>query len=397
MATNLAAKAAMASKFASLTGHVLVEKLLPRKPTQLKDVPASPDVLTTEWLTAALCSGHPGAEVSDFAVGVGSGGTTSRAPLTIGYNTAGKAVGLPVEVFAKATPRLTSRLVTVPIGALYTEAQFYNKIQPTLEIETPTGYYAVVDERSGRSMFLLEDIARTRNCTFADITKLYVDRDKAEDQIRLLATLHGSFWGSPRQQSDLACINTALKFQIVANNMIDFEGRSLIGLKRAADVIPRRLLGRGREIYGAAMRSLEAHAGEPMTLLHSDVHLNNWYVTGEGRMGLCDWQVASWGNWAMDVAYVMASALTVEDRRVWERELIEIYLEQLKASGGPADLDFSHAWQQYRQQVFHGLIFWLFTLGHGRLQPAMQPDPVSLVNLERMTNAIVDLDSLASI
>jgi hypothetical protein len=103
------------------------------------------------------------------------------------------------------------------------------------------------------------------------------------------------------------------------------------------------------------------------------------------------------GNWALDVAYAMTSALTVENRRAWERDLLEVYLDQLKRSGGPAELDSEEVWLRYRQQVFHGLIFWLYTIGYGKLQPAMQPDDVSRINLERMTNALVDLDSLTSV
>lgn len=49
----------------------------------------------------------------------------------------------------------------------------------------------------------------------------------------------------------------------------------------------------------------------------------------------------------------------MEDRRAWERELIEVYLDALGAAGGPKDL--------------------------GR------------INLERMTNALVDVESLESV
>src|SRR5271163_4444801 len=101
MAGSLAIKSAMARQVAALTGHVLAEKLRPRRPTDLAEVPASPEALTTEWLTAALCSGHPAARVSGFTIGAGSEGSTSRAPLTVAYNAAGRAAGLPVEVFAK--------------------------------------------------------------------------------------------------------------------------------------------------------------------------------------------------------------------------------------------------------------------------------------------------------
>jgi hypothetical protein len=95
---------------------------------------------------------------------------------------------------------------------------------------------------------------------------------------------------------------------------------------------------------------------------------------------------------ALDFAYAMMGALTVEDRRAWERDLLTRYLEQLAAAGGDAP-SFDQAWLDYRQQVFHGLIFWLYTIGAGKLQPEMQPLKVSEANVERMAHAVIDLDS----
>jgi len=37
-------------------------------------------------------------------------------------------------------------------------------------------------------------------------------------------------------------------------------------------------------------------------LLHCDVHPGNSYVTGDNRMGLCDWQCVVRGGWARDIA-----------------------------------------------------------------------------------------------
>jgi hypothetical protein len=144
------------------------------------------------------------------------------------------------------------------------------------------------------------------------------------------------------------------------------------------------------------MTSLALHRSAATTLLHSDVHSRNWYLTPDGGMGLYDWQLLSRGSWAMDVAYALSSALTVDDRRAWERELIALYTDRLHAAGGPS-IPFDEAWLTYRQQPFHGLVFWLYTIGAGRMQPAMQPDEVSLANLERMTNMIVDLDSFSAL
>ncbi|MCA1677520.1 MAG: hypothetical protein LC777_00515 [Actinobacteria bacterium] len=92
------------------------------------------------------------------------------------------------------------------------------------------------------------------------------------------------------------------------------------------------------------------------------------------------------------MAYAFISGLTVEDRRAWERELLEYYLQRLRAAEVHAP-GFDAAWLQYRQQTFHGLAFWLITIGAGQLQPDMQPVETSRANLSRMTAAVMDLDS----
>lgn len=241
-------------------------------------------------------------------------------------------------------------------------------------------------------MFLMEDVAVTKNVTFGDPTKHYIDRARAESIVATLATLHGSFWESPRFAGDLAAIKNAETWQRDINDLIAFPQRSMIGFDRAESAFPAEFRRRKGEVWPAVMRSLELHGQGPRTLLHSDVHSRNWYLIGPKGMGLYDWQLITRGTWALDVAYALASALTVQDRRAWERDLIELYLDRLRTAGGPA-LPFENAWLTYRQQPFHGLAFWLYTIGAGRLQPAMQPDEVSLANLERMTNMIVDLDS----
>ncbi|MEU4344510.1 aminoglycoside phosphotransferase family protein [Nocardia sp. NPDC023852] len=376
--------------------HAIRERLLPARPTALTEVPRSPEFLTTEWLTHALCRAVPGAEVSSFTLGSGSDGSTSRRAVTIEYNAAGSAAGLPVDVFTKSTPTFRSRLVTGPTGAAASEALFYNVIRPDLDIEAPTGYFAGVDTRSGRSMFLLEDVSKTRGCTFGDPTTVYIDRAKAEDIVRLLGAVHGTFWESPRFASDLSEIKDAETWQLDVNRLIRFRTRSVVGVDRAADVSPPEFLARRDELWPAFLRSLELHNRGPATLLHSDVHSRNWYINGDGRMGLYDWQCITKGHWGLDVAYALTSALTVEDRRAWEKDLLRIYADQLATSGGPA-LSLDEVWLGYRQQLFHGLFFWLLTLGVGALEPAMQPEAVSRANLERMTHAVIDLESLDSL
>jgi Phosphotransferase enzyme family len=381
------------SQMVRLTGHAALERIRPSRPTAMGQMPRSTGFLTSQWLTAALCNPHPEARVVDFSLGGGSDGSTSRRAVHVTYNEAGRKAGLPTQLFSKSTPNLASRLLTLPTGALEVECLFYNTIRPTLDIETPVGYYADFDSFSGRSMILLEDVGETKAATFGDPTKVHIDWAKAEHIVRLLGTVHGTFWDSPRFNRDLRRIKDAECYQLDINKLIRFRSRSMVGIERAEQIVPKEFLRRRDELWPALLRSLALHHEEPMTLLHSDVHSRNWYVTGDGRMGLYDWQCITKGSWGLDVAYAISSALTVENRRSWEQELLDIYLEQLAESGGDK-LSFDDAWLTYRQQIFHGLFFWLFTLGEGFLEPAMQPRAVSMANIERMAHMVIDLGCL---
>jgi len=392
---DVIAKARLGAQIATLGGHVLWERIRRPIPTTLAEIPPSTAELTPEWLTAALCAGHPDAQVTGLTLGERSDGSTSREVLFLEYNQAGRDAGLPERVFCKSSPGFTSRLITGLSGALQSEAGFYTQLRPQVEMETPHAYYAAVDPASARSVFLMEDITFTRGARFGDPTTLPVNRAQAESMVRNLAAYHGKFWESPQLRT-LPWLQTSLEFQERVNATIDFEKRSLIGIERSEQIAPPEFLRRRREVYPAAMRSLELNIAGPRTLLHSDMHLGNWYTVGEDRMGLFDWQRMTTGEWALDIVYALMSALTIENRRAWEKDLLTLYLEELARAGGAAP-SFADAWLRYRQQTFHGLIFWLYTIGAGRLQPSMQKHHVSEANVSRMTQAVVDLESLDSL
>lgn len=134
----------------------------------------------------------------------------------------------------------------------------------------------------------------------------------------------------------------------------------------------------------------------PMTYLHGDLHVANTYLTAEGAVGVCDWQCGLRGSWVHDYAYIVATALEIEDRRAWERELLQFYLEHLAAAGGGAPSPEA-AWLDYRRALFYPYFAWLYTLGRSRLQPAFQPEDVSLTLIERLAVAIDDLGGWAAV
>lgn len=356
-------------------------------------MPASPDRLTTQWLTAALCAQHPEARVESFTLTGGSDGTSSRRGLTVEYNEAGRAAGLPSRLFTKSTTALTMRVVCGLCELLKNESGFYRSIRPELDMEAPWAYHTAFDPRSFRSLFILEDVVATKGATFGNPLTRELDRAMAESMVSQLAIYHGAYWDSPRLREDFHWLLTGEQWHTTMNNMINTGRMFRNGIERGVDVIPAELRSRRNELWPGLFRAMALHDRTPQTLLHADVHAGNWYVTGDGGMGLYDWQCTLRGNWAVDFAYAIASGLTIEQRREWERDLLEFYLDRLKAAGGDAP-GFDAAWLQYRQQIFQGVFAWVGTLGQGRMQPDMQPRDISLANVERILQAVADLESL---
>lgn len=354
------------------------------------DLPLSYDSITKQWLTRVLCKNVPAARVASFTLGPPDDGSSNRRTIQVQYNAAGLAAGLPTALFCKATHDLANRIVLGVSGGARGEVLFYRDIRPLLNIEAPQCYHARFDSDTFNSIILLGDISGevTEFCT--DETPM--SRKRAESQIRLLAELHGRVYGDARLQKLILEIPTWPQF---------FHGTLGFGMKdgsskgflSAESVIPPRFYRRFDEVWPATLAAVAAHEALPHTLAHGDVHLKNWYVAGNGEMGLADWQCCGRGQWSRDVAYTVSTALATEDRRAWERDLLQLYIESLRASGGPV-IEFDDAWQHYRQQLISALTWWTVTLTPPEGLPDMQPKRTSLEFIRRISTAIDDLDAM---
>lgn len=355
------------------------------------EVPWSAEAISPQWLSDVLCRGHDGARVESVTSDGGSDGSSVRRRITVGYNKAGKASGLPEHLFAKTTPSLLTRLTAGLVAPR--EGAFYEQIRPGVAIETPVHYRSASDPISGRSLHLFEDMTVTKGVRFCD-SRTVITRALAEDMADLLATLHGTFYDSPRFAGDLSWLGTYEGYVRTSakNGARNGHERAMV---LAEPVVPAAVTARREEIWPMLMAALDAHAEEPVTLLHSDVHLGNWYITGAERMGLCDWAIAGKGHWARDFAYAISTSLAIEDRRAWERDLLRRYLDRLEAAGGPR-VSFDHGWNRYRQQLFGALMMWTPTLCPSPTRPEMQTEEMSLTMIGRITAAIGDTGALDS-
>ena len=382
---------------ARIRAHMMWEETADRRPKRLAEVPRSVDVITREWLSAALCRRVPGAQVLDFDLGALNVGTTSRRAIHVRYNEAGQHAGLQERIFGKAIR------VHHPVG-LRSFGRYRERSEFLQQGALPARHRdARLPLRSLRSRLVpidshIDDISYTKQAQFLDPHHRFT-RPQAESVMVLLAALHSRFWGSPMLDRDFTWLKDSLRYQHHINRVIQFEERALIGVDRTADILPVAIRDRRRELWPALMRSCALRVADVHTLLHADIHPGNWYRPqtvrpGAPALGLTDWQCTVKGQWAADFAYALSSCLDIEDRRSWERELLRLYLGELRLPAGQAVPSFDRAWLAYRQQTLHGLFNWLFVAGAGPMQPSMQPQDFGRINLERMGAAVADLETL---
>ncbi|WP_328402026.1 aminoglycoside phosphotransferase family protein [Nocardia sp. NBC_00403] len=379
-------------RVATVGGHVLREKITRPKARSVGDVPASGAAITAQWLTAVLCRDVADAEVVAFSTTNGSSGTSTRAAIRVEYNEAGTQAGLPTELFAKTTTSFSQRMLLGGGKMIDGETRFFMDLRPQVELEAPLGYWGTFDSSSWRSIVLMEDVAATRGAVFIE-PNAPIARTQIEDLVRNLARLHGTFWEHP----SIATLKNPNDFLAAIRSSIDMKGRCAVGMERAEAVIPETLYGQSERLWAGVERAIDIATNDmPQTLLHGDPHIGQTYVTSDGRMGFADWQVVMHGGWAHDFAYTVNSGCEPEDRRAWDRELLELYLDELARAGGKAP-SFDDAWLAYRQQSMFAYAAWAFTIGRAVYQPKMQTDETCLTLLKRIATALDDHDSLGAL
>ena len=365
------------------------DKMHRRPPVTAADIPFAYEDITPQWLTAILCRDVASAEVISLRLDDPDIGSTSRRRIFVEYNQAGKSAGLPASVFCKSTCSHASRMATGFGNTAKAEVNFYNVARPLLDIEAPVGCFANFSS-TFNSIVVLRDLGPgTTFCTHTTD----ISRSHAEDQMRLLASVHGRFLESPELSTTLSVFPTWHQFFSSFESV--FKGPCDQGFAIAEEVIPTRIFARRAEIWSATMASVERHLELPMTLNHGDDHLRNWYITGDGRMGLGDWQAATRGHWSRDVIYALTTSLTIDNRRLWLDDLLAYYMDHLRHVSGKK-IPFDGVLDEIRRQMFTVLAFWTITINPVPGMPDMQPRDSTVEFIRRIASAMDDLDAFGS-
>jgi hypothetical protein len=348
-------------------------------------IPADPDGITPEWLTAVLRRDGDlrvdAVEVEPIGVCIGIMSVLFRVTPTYG---SGRG---PATVVVKLAPPYEQvRQVAAGYRFYEREVEIYRNLAHELALRPPELFYAAHDPATDDFVIVMEDLGHLHSCDQLQ----GCGRDEARLVVREMARHHAHWWRDERLGT-LPFIQSAAEAPYPQYHEQSTKEAWPVLLERFGDSIPdpiRALGERWNEIGPPIMVGSDDH---PATLLHGDLRLDNLFFAADGEsVYALDWQISFAGGGPTDLAYFTSQSLAVDERRATEADLTRLYHDTLVANG-VTDYPFDEFWDDYRRAV-------LFCFGY-----PLTGGAVELVNdramalakamLERSIAAIEDLDA----
>jgi hypothetical protein len=332
-------------------------------------LPTTPEAISADWLKSVL----GGATVEGVRVDDVLAGSTTK--VFVHVDTADAAA---LELCIKGVfdePRLPVRVL-----AAKQEARFFHELAPQLDMPLFRVWYASADEHQGVVVF---DDLRRSGTTFTTAGTAWTE-DLVAAALEVQATWHAATWGFPADRH--AWLVSGNQILAAATDQLFSEEHWNAHTADPATVeIPERFRDRAR-IEAAERALFRLQATSVHALSHGDAHIGNTYISPDGQPGFYDWQTFCLAPPLDDASYFIAGALTTEDRREHEQDLLRHYLAALAAHGAPAP-KWDEAWRAYRAYQVHGF-FWAV------LPTEWQPVACSIPMAERYMAAMADHDTL---
>jgi hypothetical protein len=290
------------------------------------------------WLERALAPRYPGVSVSGVEIIDRTEMTNSHARLAVTYR---DDVGAPSSMFCKLLPASEKRRdLIAQTGMGPREVRFYNDIAPHTKLRVPSCFVALHDEADEAFILLIEDLIASQ-CTISD-GSIGLDPDAAALALEDLADLHVRFADRAVREAQAPWVPAPME-----------SDYGSVMLQHSLDKHRDRLtpcFAEHAELYIAHRPALHArwHEG-PHTVIHGDTHIGNLFLDGN-RTGFLDWGIINVSTPMRDVSYLMLMAMSIEDRRAHERDLLRHYLDVQHANGGPK-ISFDDAWHSHRLQA----------------------------------------------
>ena len=341
-----------------------------RSKRELPHIPQRPTELTAEWFTDALATGSTVVDVhiEDIGTDVGFMGEVHRCRLT--WAPTGGDSDLPLSVIVKVPTQVDENFaVGDGMQAYEREIIVYQRLRSSLGLPMPEFFYGAMDPDPApwlaQPLFFLFDHLPIRgvNWLIAQFLKLSAKSkrryilvledindaraptqltggtlDDAHQALVVLATFHAHNWMRTDAQETYAKIWPMDRASRVFQASY-LRNRDAF-VERFGHVVSADTVAHLDEIQDRVPDINASLAAEPWTLLHGDFRLDNLLYRPNGEIVVLDLQGLGMGRPAVDVAYFITTALTVEHRDE-EEQLLRTYHDALVSAGV-----WSYSWDQ---------------------------------------------------
>ena len=316
----------------------------------LLSIPNTPDDITPQWLTEALCSTGtlPNAVVTSLCIETIAELTCAGQLARLHLNFSQSQSTLPGRLVVKLhAPDEPLRAKTRPFTPDKREILFYQQLANATHLRTPHCYYSAMSVADGKYVRILEDLAPAKVGNQIKGSTM----EETALALRAIAGFHAHWWQSEKLEgfdwlaglpTDSDSINPWILDQY-RNAFPIFVSKVGVLLTDAAkafgEQLPEKLTNKSQ------------FRKPPRTLVHGDFRLENVFFgasLGKSGFAVIDWQDISRGEGVWDVAWFIGGCLQVTpNRQVEEQQLLKIYHETLKANGVNG-YTFEACWEDYR-------------------------------------------------
>ena len=306
-------------------------------------IPAGPDGITPEWLTAALRQSGALADTTVKSLEwtpLARGRLSRIVRIRPDFAPGGKAG--PRSIIGKFHPlNPVSREHANPFAAA--ETGFYRHLAAKPELRTPLCYYSRRDAKSSRFVLLIEDLEAALRGFEQDTCS----PNDAELALRQLGAFHAAWWDG-RGHSRPAFLKRLEDSEHAA-----LQGPGLPALLADNPAIDPESQASAKREY-ALVRNRLSRA--PLTVVLDDLHVGNLFrgqSGGKPAITFIDFQFVCLARGPVDVARLLAGSLAADTRRAVEMRFLSTYHDAL-TSGGVTDYAYTDCLRDYRLGLLWG-------------------------------------------
>ena len=282
-------------------------------------LPASVTDLTPEWFSHVLARPVASVELEPLDEGVGFLSRTVRARLS-------SDDAQPVVLVVKFAAEGPARVVASSMGVYEREVRFYNELARRVGVAVPDCMLARIDDDSGLFVLVLEDLSPAR----AGDQMIGATDDEISAAVVTAARLHGAWWDSAELSAWKWLPSQA---ELVGGSLARAPELYPAFAEAWSDEFSDEELKLGEKVTRNVERLVDGVDHAPFTLVHGDYRLDNLFFS-PGGVKVIDWQLPFRGfSGAFDIALLLASSLTSEDRNRLMPTLEQLYLDELARAG----------------------------------------------------------------